>query len=368
MLHLFYRKLLLPLGAVLLSGFAGVSSSLGASDALFVQTQAETERLWSGALGCAGRVAPFTAPNRFSNFGGFENAGGGAIPKGILNDHSQCGEHALRDTGSRMLVDAVEGALREGGLSFFDEGFQIDSSIGWTAGESVHGTLDATLPLWLSRGARGTGGGLLLQPGAIFWSGYEEQERLDTNVGLVIRRIFSPDLVGGVSVFYDRNLERKLGRVGGGLDIQGEVFTGGLNYYHPLDGEWSKGRVNYEERAMQGMDARVGLATEYAHFEGSMGLWRFEGEEEEASRWRPVYGLKAGVRVLPGLFLEAGYEYHNSEDSLGSRWNMGLGLRFDLPGLQGSGSGSSGYAKPDPWQVVGREKRILYEERLAAVP
>ncbi|MCY4049616.1 MAG: inverse autotransporter beta domain-containing protein, partial [Hyphomicrobiales bacterium] len=217
-----------------MSGFAGLSSSSGADDALFVRTQAELERLWSGVLGCAESDDPFTIRNRFNDSGGFEDAGGGVVPAGTSRDYSECGKRALRNASSRMLVDAVEGALRGGGLALFEEGFRIDSSIGWTAGESVRGELDAVLPLWSNTGAEGTGRVLFLQPGAVFWSGHAEQERIDTNLGLVFRRSFSRDLVGGVSVFYDRNLDRELERIGGGLDIQGGIFTGGLNYYHPL--------------------------------------------------------------------------------------------------------------------------------------
>ena len=362
---LFHRRLSLLLGAVLLSGFAGLSSSSGADDALFVRTQAELERLWSGVLGCAESDDPFTVRNRFNDSGDFEDAGGGAVPAGTSRDYSECGKRALRNASSRMLVDAVEDALRGGGLALFEEGFRIDSSIGWTVGESVRGALDAVLPLWSNTGAEGTGRVLFLQPGAVFWSGHAEQERVDTNLGLVFRRSFSRDLVGGVSLFYDRNLDRELERIGGGLDIQGGIFTGGLNYYHPLGGGWREGRVDYEERAQRGMDLRIGLVTEDVRFDGSMGLWRFKGEEDEATKWRPSLGVDAGFRVLPGIFLEAGYEYHNEEDSLGSRWNMGLAFRFDLPGLQGSGFGPSGYEKPDLWRPVEREKRVLYEERLA---
>ena len=364
-MFLFHRRLPLFLGVLLLSGFTGLSSSSGADDALFVRTQAELERLWSGVLGCAESNEPFTVRNRFNDSGGFEDAGGGAVPAGTSRDYSECGKRALRNASSRMLVDAVEGALREGGLALFEEGFRIDSSIGWTAGESVRGALDAVLPLWSNTGTEGTGRVLFLQPGAVFWSGHAEQERIDTNLGLVFRRSFSRDLVGGVSLFYDRNLNRELERIGGGLDIQGGIFTGGLNYYHPLGGGWREGRLDYEERAQRGMDLRIGLATEDVRFDGSMGLWRFKGEEDEATKWRPSLGVDAGFRVLPGIFLEAGYEYHNKEDSLGSRWNMGLAFRFDLPGLQGSGFGPSGYEKPDLWRPVEREKRVLYEERLA---
>ena len=355
------RSLLLSAGVFLLLSIVGLSSSSEADESLFVRSAQQLERLWDGVLGCAESDEPFTLRNRFDEESGTQTA----VPTEGKNDYSECGRRALRNASSRMLVDAVEGALREGGLALFEEGFRVDSSIGWTAGESVRGELDAVLPLWSNTGTEGTGRALFLQPGAVFWSGHAEQERIDTNLGLVFRRSFSLDLVGGVSVFYDRNLNRELERIGGGLDIQGGIFTGGLNYYHPLGGGWREGRVDYEERAQRGMDLRIGLATEDVRFDGSMGLWRFKGEEDEATKWRPSLGVDAGFRVLPGVFLEAGYEYHNKEDSLGSRWNMGLAFRFDLPGLQGSGFNSSGYIKPDIWRPVEREKRVLYEERLA---
>ncbi|MCY4034134.1 MAG: hypothetical protein OXF29_00580, partial [Hyphomicrobiales bacterium] len=86
-----------------MSGFAGLSSSSGADDALFVRTQAELERLWSGVLGCAESDDPFTIRNRFNDSGGFEDAGGGAVPAGTSRDYSECGKRALRNASSRML-------------------------------------------------------------------------------------------------------------------------------------------------------------------------------------------------------------------------------------------------------------------------
>ncbi|MCY4034060.1 MAG: inverse autotransporter beta domain-containing protein, partial [Hyphomicrobiales bacterium] len=354
------RSFLLPAGVFLLLSIAGPPASSEAEESPFTHPDRQLERLWSGVLGCTHPEEDDARPTFETTL---ENTG---APSAVDHDYAECGKRALRDAGSRMLVNAVEGALREGGLALFEEGFRIDSSIGWTAGESVRGTFDAVLPLWSDTGAEGTGRALFLQPGAVFWSGHAEQERVDANIGLVYRGSFGRDLVGGVSLFYDRNFKRKLARVGGGLDIQGGIFTGGLNYYHPLGGGWREGRLEYEERARRGMDLRVGLATEGVRFDGSMGLWRSKGEEDEGSRWHPAYGIEGGVRVLPGVFLEAGYEHHNEEHLLDSRWTMGLAFRFQLPGLQGSGSGFSGYAKPDLWRPVEREKRILYEERLAA--
>ena len=354
------RSLLLPAGVFLLLSVAFLSSSSEADESLFVRSAQQLERLWGGVLGCAESDDPFTVRNRFDEGGDVQTS----VPTGGSNDYSECGRRALRNASSRMLVNTVENALREGGFALFREGFRIDSSIGWTWGENVRGAFDAVLPLWSGTGAGGTDKALFLQPGAVFWSGHAEQERIDANIGLVYRGSFSRDLVGGVSVFYDRNFERGLARLGGGLDIQGGIFTGGLNYYHPLDDEWTEGRTDYVEKALRGMDLRLGLSTEDVRFDGSMGLWRFEGEEDEAPRWRAAYGIEGGYRVRPGIFLEAGYEYHNKEDSLDSRWNMGLAFRYSLPGFEGSGFGPSGYAKPDLWRPVEREKRILYEERI----
>ena len=347
-------------GAFLLLSIAGLSSSSEADESLFIRSAQQLERLWGGVLGCAESDEPFTVRNRFDEEGGTQTS----VPAGGSNDYSECGRRALRNASSRMLVNTVENALREGGFALFKEGFRIDSSIGWTWGENVRGAFDAVLPLWSNTGKEGTGRVLFLQPGAVFWSGHAEQERIDANIGLVYRGSFSRDLVGGVSVFYDRNFERGLARLGGGLDIQGGIFTGGVNYYHPLDDEWTEGRTDYVEKALRGMDLRLGLSTEDVRFDGSMGLWRFEGEEDEAPRWRAAYGIEGGYRLRPGIFLEAGYEYHNKEDSLDSRWNMGLAFRYSLPGFEGSGFGPSGYAKPDLWRPVEREKRILYEERI----
>ncbi|MCY4035597.1 MAG: inverse autotransporter beta domain-containing protein, partial [Hyphomicrobiales bacterium] len=238
------RSLLLPAGVFLLLSVAGLSSSSEADESLFVRSAQQLERLWGGVLGCAESDDPFTVRNRFDGSGGFEDAGGGAVPAGTSRDYSECGRRALRNAGSRMLVNTVENALREGGFALFKEGFRIDSSIGWTWGENVRGAFDAVLPLWSGTGAGGTDKALFLQPGAVFWSGHAEQERIDANIGLVYRGSFSRDLVGGVSVFYDRNFERGLARLGGGLDIQGGIFTGGVNYYHPLDDEWTEGRTD----------------------------------------------------------------------------------------------------------------------------
>ena len=357
------RRLLLTVGAFLLPFAAGLSSSSEADEYLFARSAQQFDRLWSGVLGCADSHDSFTVRNRFDDAGSLGDTSGGAVPTGGAADYSECGRRALRNTSSHMLAEAVEGALRDSGSALFDEGFRLDSSVDWIWGKNVQGELDAVLPLWSSGGTDETRRALFLQPGAAFWPGPEGQDRADVNLGLVYRADLAADLVGGASLFYDYNLERGHDRIGGGLDVRHDVLYAGLNYYHPFD-EWLEGRTDYEEQSLQGADIRFGLTMDWARFGGSFGAWRFEGDEDVKTQWRRSLGLEAGFRIVSGVSLEAGYERRDEEDSLGSRWNAGLAFRFDLPGLKGTSHDNSGYGRPDIWQAVEREKRILYEERL----
>ena len=362
------RSLLLPAGAFLLLSAAGLSSSSEADEPLFTRSAQQLERLWSGVLGCAERDDPFTVRDRFHDSGGADDE---AVPGEPSLDYSRCGRRALRNTSSRMLVDTVEGAVRSGGVALFDQNFHLDSSIGWTWGENVTGELDAVVPLPVSllrslpgwERAEEDGQALFVQPGLVFWPGLGKENRIDGNLGLVYRRHLAPEAVAGGSVFYDYDFERGSSRFGLGADLQSGALRAGLNYYHPLN-EWREGRTDYEEQALRGGDLRLGLAWSRVRLDASMGVWRFEGEDDAKAKWRPSFGLDAGVRILPGVFLEAGYERHDEDDSLGSRWKTGLAFRFILPGLDSVPALHDAAAVPDLFEPVGREKRILYEERL----
>ena len=93
-------------------------------------------------------------------------------------------------------------------------------------------------------------------------------------------------------------------------------------------------------------------------------LWRFEGEDEEKTKWRPSFDIEAGYRIYPGVFLQSGYEKHDSGDSLGSRWDVGLAFRFSLPDLDGAVVLADPATEPNLYEPVEREERILYKERL----
>ena len=366
--RLFYRKLLLPFAAFSLFVVAELPSSSKAEDEfLFTRSQPGLERLWSSVLGCAGRHDPFTIRNRLDDS---EDAGGGPAPAGTSNDYFECGKHALRSASSRILVGTIEDALRQGGLAF-NENFRLDSSVGWAWGEGFAGEFDAVVPVPLFSpdpgGAEKRERALFVQPGLVFWPGLGEEKRIDGNLGLVYRQRAADNLIAGGSLFYDHSFEYGQQRLGVGIDVQGEILRAGLNYYHPLSDDWTEGRTDYEEQILQGGDFRLGVAWRLVQLDASVGVWRFEGEEEdEKAKWRPSFSVDAGVRVLPGVFLEAGYEQHDEDDSFGSRWNTGVAIRFTLPGLDGAAALSDSVSAPDPFKPVEREKRILYEEREAA--
>ena len=94
---------------------------------------------------------------------------------------------------------------------------------------------------------------------------------------------------------------------------------------------------------------------------GNLGLWQYEGGGN--SNWELSYGLEGGIRIMKGVFVEAGYEKHENA-SIGDRFDLGVALKFSLPGFEGASYGD-GSMSSNLYRMVEREKRILYEEREA---
>ena len=268
----------------------------------------------------------------------------------------------LRETASQLVVKTVEDALRAGGIALFDERFQIDSSLDWVLGEAVSGELEAVVPLWSRDGHV-----VFTQPGFVLWNGLADDNRLDGNLGVVYRTnlLNTPvgfDAIGGVSLFYDHDFQIGHSRLGIGVDVQRDGLHGAFNYYHPLS-DTQDGREGYVEDALQGMDASLAVESHVTRVGGNIGYWLFQGDEDVKDEWEFSYGLDAGIRLMPGVFLEGRLEGHDKA-SLGRRASVGLAFRFNLPNFDGKSYGE-GVRVSNLWSPVDRESRILYEEREA---
>lgn len=274
----------------------------------------------------------------------------------------------LQAVGSQIVIDTIEDALRAGGLALLGEDFQIDSSLSYVTEESSDGTIkgeiDLVLPFYNKNGHV-----IFTQPGLVFWEGLAEEERVDANLGMVYRTNLANtpidiDAIGGASLFYDYDLHR-VGheRLGIGLDMQSGDFHSAFNYYYPLSNE-EDGREGFVEEALKGMDLRVALEREAIRAGARLGYWRYDGGKDVADEWRTSVGIEGGVRVAPGVFIEAEWEKHQEDVILDQRLSLGLAFRFSLPDFEGQGY-KGGSMSSDLHRIVEREKRVLYEEREA---
>ena len=281
-----------------------------------------------------------------------------SVPSPSLSTLTDSRTLDLRATGSQLVVKTIEDTLRQGGLALLGEGFQLDSSVRWVFGETVEGEADAVVPLW-SRG----GHVVFAQPGFVFWPGLEEEERMDGNFGVVYRTGTANGVVTGASLFYDHDFQIGHSRLGFGVDAQKEGFYGAFNYYHPLS-DTQDGREGYVEDALRGMDLSLAVESDVTRFGGNVGYWKFQGEDDVKDSWELSYGIDAGIRIIPGIFLEGKLQRHDKDASLGQRASAGLAFRFSLPDFKGKSYGS-GEGASSLYKIVEREKRILYEEREA---
>ena len=263
---------------------------------------------------------------------------------------------SLRETGSQIVVDTIENALQQGGSELFGKRFQFDSSLNWVIDEGIEGELDTVIPVWDRNGHV-----VFTQPGVVFWTGIEEEQRIDGNLGAVYRTEMIDGVIGGVNLFYDHDFKIGHSRLGFGVDAQKDGFYGAFNYYLPLS-DTQDGRDGYFEDALEGMDALLSVENNAMRIGGNVGIWKFQGEENVDDEWEFSYGIDGGIRIIPGLFLEGSLQHHNKDISLGRRASVGVAVRFSLPGLTGKNYGNSGKAS-NLYGFVERERRILYEER-----
>ena len=129
------------------------------------------------------------------------------------------------------------------------------------------------------------------------------------------------------------------------------------------------GREGFIEEAIDGMDLHLAIEKEIVRAEANISYWDYEGQESSGtensqSGWQTSMGIDVGWRVIPGVFVEAGWERHKDDLVLDERIFAGLAFKFSLPDFEGTSYGD-GSMSANLYKIVGREKRILYEEREA---
>ena len=149
------------------------------------------------------------------------------------------------------------------------------------------------MPLWSENG-----NAVFAQPGFVFWTGLADEERIDGNLGIAYRVGLAEDIIGGASVFYDRDFKQGHSRVSLGADVQSGFLHGAANYYQPL-GDEQDGREGFVEEAVRGMNFQLAFQRDVMRVSGNLGYWRFEGDDSVESDWKISYGLDAGIRVFP---------------------------------------------------------------------
>ena len=127
----------------------------------------------------------------------------------------------------------------------------------------------------------------------------DHNDRQTFNIGFIYRNLSSDNKwVSGVNFFYDHEFPKNHQRASVGLEIKSSPFEINSNYYQRLSGDKTVGDAT--ERAMDGLDAELGLQVPYMP---SSKLF-FQGYEWDGVDYDVKGGRKISLRVRPTAALE----------------------------------------------------------------
>ena len=271
------------------------------------------------------------------------------------------------------VLDETFRLMGEHGRVVFGPNFRIESRLSLsTTGSGLSGDIDSVIPFHSLAAEPWDGSGLrrsfFLQNGLTRWTDEHGTRRNDTRIGVVHRFTVSaqPDAdMLGASAFIQQNLERGHQRLATSLDYAGWWGSGSLNYYAPTT-DWRPGRSGFEERALEGMELRLGLSpTSTIDVTGAIGRW--EGEDE-FSRWSTRGRVTVGWRPHPWLKLATDWNGIGSTDEdAGVR--MAIAIPFggggQKPRWEGLGLTGDNVVVDTPslWQSADIGGRIEFAER-----
>ena len=133
----------------------------------------------------------------------------------------------------------------------------------------------------------------------------DHNDRQTLNIGFIYRNLSSDNKwVSGVNFFYDHEFPKNHQRASLGLEIKSSPFEINSNYYQAISTGKTVGDTT--ERAMDGVDAEIGLQVPYMP---SSKLF-FTGYEWDGVDYDVKSGNKISLRVRPtaGLEIEVGAE------------------------------------------------------------
>jgi len=127
----------------------------------------------------------------------------------------------------------------------------------------------------------------------------DHNDRQTLNIGLIYRNLSSDNKwVSGVNFFYDHEFPKNHQRASVGLEIKSSPFEINSNYYQAISTGKTVG--DNTERAMDGVDAEIGLQVPYMP---SSKLF-FAGYEWDGVDYDVKSGNKISLRVRPTAALE----------------------------------------------------------------
>ncbi len=126
-----------------------------------------------------------------------------------------------------------------------------------------------------------------------------QDDRETFNTGLIFRKLTDDNKwLSGLNIFYDHELDKNHQRAGVGLEIKSTAIEFNSNYYARLSDDKSVG--DSTERAMDGIDAEIGLQIPYMPTSKLF----LSGYEWSGSSYNIKSGNKISLRVRPSSSLE----------------------------------------------------------------
>ena len=254
----------------------------------------------------------------------------------------------------------------------FGQGFRLQSQVIWERTRGLQTDFAMGVPL-LPYAVGKDKVALQLQAGLTQWEGVRQQERLDLSLGISARykaqagspfAFGAPAILYGINAFYDVNEQTGLARFGAGFDIQSQNLQLRLNAYLAAEQDWQNTNYGYQERALSGLEFIADYdITPSLRLQANVSTWENFATTTGADlgmKWESTIG--AAWQMNPYLSLQSSYVFDETKTTQHD-YILGLQAKFPPRPLA-----RSPQKQLDLYNLIDRESRIDYQERVAPVP